>query len=112
MIRRLVNTDGIDCHLVSACPLKYFRRFRDHILKTLDRLDGLMTVHDDMAKYGCAETDKEASAGSWSNRRLEAFLLLCREKGMKLNRNKLKLRCAEISYQGNLVMNDGLKLTT
>ena len=60
----------------------------------LDRLDGLLTVHDDMVIYGIGDTQEEATADH--NAKLLTFLRRCREKGIKLNKKKLKLLCKEI----------------
>lgn len=38
------------------------------------------------------------------------FLAQCREKGIKLNVDKLKLRQREVSYIGHLLTSDGLKI--
>ena len=81
--------------------------FQKRLNQALDRLDGLLTVHDDMVIYGVGETDEEATADH--NNKLQQFLQWCREQGVKLNKKKLKLLCKEIPYMGHLVTADGLR---
>jgi predicted Fe-S protein YdhL (DUF1289 family) len=82
--------------------------FQKRLHQALESLEGLLTVHDDMAIYGVGETEEEAKQDH--DIRLREFLRRCREKGVKLNKKKLKLRCSEIPYLGHLVTRDGLKL--
>ena len=81
--------------------------FQKRLNQALDRLDGLLTVHDDKVIYGVGDTVEEASADH--KRKLQQFLQQCRERGVKLNKKKLKLLCKEIPYMGHLVTADGLK---
>ena len=80
--------------------------FQKRLNEALDRLDGLLTVHDDMIIYGVGETEEEAVADH--NMKLEKFFQCCRQRGVKLNK-KLKLLCKEIPYLGHLVTEEGLK---
>lgn len=73
----------------------------------MDGLSGLLDVHDDMVVYGVDDTDEQADADH--DRNLEKFLQRCREKGIKLNKQKLKLKCTEFPYLGHLVTKEGLK---
>ena len=81
--------------------------FKKRLNQALDRLDGLLTVHDDMVIYGVGETEEEATADH--NTKLRQFLQRCRERGVKLNKKKLKLLRKEIPYMGHLVTANGLK---
>lgn len=81
--------------------------FQKRIHQALDGLPGLLDVHDDMVIYGRGDTDEQADADH--DRNLEKFLQRCREKGVKLNKQKLKLKCTEFPYLGHLVTKDGLK---
>lgn len=56
--------------------------------------------------YGTCHTEEEANADHDSN--LEKFLCKCREKGFKLNKQKLKLKSTEFPYRGHLVTKEGL----
>ena len=81
--------------------------FQKRLHQALDKLDGLLTVHDDLVIYGVGDTDEEARADH--DRKLIALLERCRKRGIKLNKAKLNLRCTEITYLGHLVTNQGLK---
>ena len=78
--------------------------FQKRLNQALDRLDGLLTVHDDMVIYGMGDTEEEATADH--NVKLKQFLQRCRERGVKLNKKKLG---KEIPYMGHLITADGLK---
>ena len=81
--------------------------FQRRLNQALDRLDGLLTIHDDMVVYGVGYTEEEAMADH--SKHLEQFLQRCRQKGVKLNEKKLKVMCKEIPYMGHLVTAGGLK---
>ena len=85
--------------------------FQKRLNQALDRLhvDGLLTVHDDMVIYGMGDTEEEATADH--NVKLKQFLQRCRERerGVTLDRKKLKLLCREILYMEHLITADGLK---
>ena len=81
--------------------------FQKRIHQALDGLPGLLDVHDDIVIYGTGDTDEEANADHDKN--LETFLQRCRHKGIKLNKQKLKLKCTEFPYLGHLVTKEGLK---
>ena len=46
--------------------------FQKRLNQALDRLDGLLTVHDDMVIYGVGDTEEEATTDH--NAKLEQFL--------------------------------------
>ncbi|KAK3728418.1 hypothetical protein QZH41_012269, partial [Actinostola sp. cb2023] len=75
---------------------------RDRIVRYKD----VFEVHDDKVIYGVEETEEEATADH--NKKLQQFLLRCKEKGMKLNKKNLKLKCKEITYLGHLITQNGL----
>ena len=81
--------------------------FQKRLNQALDRLDGLLTIHDDMVIYGVGDTEEEAMADH--NKKLEQFLRRCRQRGVKLNEKKVKVMCKEIPYMGHLVTAGGLK---
>ena len=72
--------------------VKNFKRLN----QALDRLNGLLTIHDDMVVYGVGDTEEEAMADH--NKNLEQLLQRCRQKGVKLNEKKLKVMCKEWPY--------------
>ena len=81
--------------------------FQKRIHPALERLEGMLTIHDDMVKYGVGDTIEEATIDH--NSKLMNFLTTCRENGVKLNRRKLELCCTEIPLMGHLITSDGLK---
>ena len=81
--------------------------FQKRLKQALDRLDGLLSIHDDMVVYGVGDTEEEPMADH--NKNLEQFPQRCRQKGVKLNEKKLKVMCKEIPYMGHLVTAGGLK---
>ena len=96
-------TTGEDYLWVSVSP----EIFQKRIHQALDGLPGLHDVHDDMVIYGIGDTDKQADVDHQRN--LDRFLQRCRQKGIKLNKLKLKLKCTEFPYLGQLVTKEGLK---
>ena len=56
--------------------------------------------------YGVGDTDEQADVDH--DRNLERFMQQCRQKGIKLNKLKLKLKCTGF-YLGHIVTKEGLK---
>ena len=81
--------------------------FQKKLNQALDRLDGVLTVHDDMVIYGVGETEEEATHDH--NKKLKQFLQRFTDRSVKQNKKKLKLKCEEITYLGHLITKDGLK---
>ena len=81
--------------------------FQKRIHQALDGLPGLLDVHDVTDIYGVGNTDEQADVDH--DRNLERFLQRCRQKGIKLNKLKLKLKCTEFPYLRHLVTKEGLK---
>ena len=86
--------------LQATCPLKDYphntvKNFK-RLNQALDRLDRLLTIHDDMVVYGVGDTEEEAMADH--NKNLEQLLQRCGQKGVKLNEKKLKVMCKEWPY--------------
>ena len=52
--------------------------FKKRLHQALGRLDGLLTVNDDMVVYGVGETTEETKADHHG--KLERFLQRCRER--------------------------------
>ena len=73
----------------------------------LEGLNGVEPIFDDILLYSVGETDAEALSDHGT--KLRALFQRCRNKGIKLNKEKLKLRCSEVSFMGHTVSKDGLK---
>ena len=81
-----------------------FQRRLDNALKCLN---GVEPIFDDILLYGVGETDAEALNDY--DTKLRALFQRCSDKGIKLKKEKLKLRCSEVSFMGHTVSKDGLK---
>ena len=88
---------------ISPSSEEFQRRLED----PLEGLTGVKPIHDDILIYGCGDSDDEALADHDTN--LEALFQRCREKNIKLNKDKLRLRQKEVSYMGHVISADGLK---
>lgn len=65
-------------------------------------------IFDDILLFfGVGETQAEALSDH--DAKLKALFERCRTKGIKLNKNKLKLRCKEVKFMGHVICQDGLK---
>lgn len=62
---------------------------------------------DDIIVYGCGQTMESAIQDH--DRNLTAFLQRAREVGLKLNKDKFKLRQTEVKYMGNILTADGIR---
>ena len=68
------------------------------MIQTLEGLDGVLNIADDILIYGVGDSTEEANADH--DRKLEALLQRCRERGIALNRDKLKLRLKRATCMG------------
>lgn len=88
---------------ISPAP-EYFQHRLD---QAIEGLPGVRTVADDILITGEGDTLQEAVKDHDKN--LLALLARCREKGVKLSKEKFKLRMSEVPYVGHLLTKDGLK---
>ena len=74
--------------------------FQRKLLEALEELRGIVCIADDVIIHGrnMAEHDHH----------LSGFLQCCKEKGIKLNRDKLELRLSEVTFIGHRITQDGL----
>lgn len=82
--------------------------FQRKLTFALEGLPGIYIIADDVLITGQGETQELAERDH--DEKLKAFLARCREKGIKLNADKLKLKQREVSYIGHLLTSDGLKI--
>ncbi|CAB4008143.1 Transposon Ty3-G Gag-Pol poly [Paramuricea clavata] len=59
-------------------------------------------IADDILVYGTDEKDHDKN--------FERLLERCKEKSIKLTKDKLELKCKEVSFHGHLLTNEGLKV--
>lgn len=64
-------------------------------------------IFDDIPIYGVGATRAEATADH--DRRLLALLERCRSRGIKINKDKCKLRLPEVTFKAHVTSEDGLK---
>lgn len=74
--------------------------FAKKLAEALDRLPGVICIADDVVIHGATEEEHD--------NRLENFLLRCRQKGIKLNKDKLELKMREITFMGHRIGASGL----
>ena len=76
--------------------------FQKRLLEAVDGLTGVVCVADDIIIHGQTLDDH--------NSNLEAFFQRCKEKGVRLNRNKLELRKEAITFRGHRITKNGLEV--
>ncbi|KAJ8049077.1 hypothetical protein HOLleu_01650 [Holothuria leucospilota] len=75
--------------------------------QNLEGLSGIHIIADDILITGKGETMQEAYRDHDKN--LIAFLERCRERSIKLNKEKFNLHCEEINFMGHTLTANGLK---
>ena len=88
---------------ISPAPEEFQRRLDN----ALQGLDGVMPIFDDTLIFGAGNTETEAMADH--DAKLRALMQCCHEKGIKLNKEKLKLCCKEVPFMGHIISANGLK---
>lgn len=88
---------------ISPAPEEFQRRLE----YALEGLDGIKPIFDDILVFGVGETETEALSDH--DAKLTALLERCRATGIKLNKEKLKLRRKEVKFMGHVICQDGLK---
>ena len=81
--------------------------FADRIHAALSGLNNIAIIADDILVAGSGQNEAEAIADH--NRNLRALLNRCREKGIKLNKQKLKLNRSSIVFCGHQLNQDGVR---
>ena len=81
--------------------------FQKRVNQALEGLEGIRNITYDILIYGVGD---ENEARIDHDRKLEALLNRCRERGVVLNKNKLKLHISEVSFMGHIFSKEGLKI--
>ncbi len=76
--------------------------------QALDGLNGIVNIADDILVYGVGETKEVATKDH--DTKLVNLLNRCRDCGIALNPDKLKLRLAEVEFMGHILTGDGVKI--
>ena len=88
---------------VSPAPDEFQRRLNH----ALENLKGVLPIHDDILIYGEGTTEEEALQDH--DRNLLQLMQRCKEKNIKLNKEKVKLRSKEVPFMGHVIISEGLK---
>ncbi|XP_048732746.2 uncharacterized protein K02A2.6-like [Ostrea edulis] len=70
--------------------------FQRRMDEALSGIHGIKAIHDDIVVYGCGNSDDEAIRDH--DKKLSTLLERCREKGIKINKDKMKLKLRSVSY--------------
>ena len=88
---------------ISSAPEEYQRR-QD---QTVEGLPGVRSIIDDILIYGEGDTEEEAIADH--DVKFRALMERCKERNLKLNKDKLSLKMKEVKFIGHLITRKGLK---
>ena len=88
---------------ISPAPEEFQRRLDT----ALAGLEGVVPIFDDILVYGVGETKAEAIENH--DQRLTTLLECCKNKDIKLNKEKCKFRPSEVSFMGHVISAEGLK---
>ena len=81
--------------------------FQKRVNLVLEGLEGILNIADDILVYGVGDTVEQANADH--DKKLEVLLLRCRERGVALNKDKLKLRVKRVKFMGHVLTDNGLE---
>jgi len=70
-------------------------------------LKGVRPIHDNILIYRAGRTEEEALQDH--DRNLLQLMQRCKEKNIKLNKEKVKLRSKEVPFMGHVITSEGLK---
>ena len=87
---------------ISSAPEEYQRR-QD---QTVEGLPGVRSIIDDILIYGEGDTEEEAIADH--DVKFRALMERCKERNLKLNKDKLSLKMKEVNFIGHLITSKGL----
>ena len=81
--------------------------FQESLHDKLRGLGGIHIIADDILVVGKGIDHNDATRDHDSH--LLALLQRCQESGIKLNKEKMKLRCTEVPYMGHTLTSEGMK---
>ena len=99
----MADIGGVDIFGLSVSP----EIFQKRVNQSIEGLDGVLNIADDILSYGVGETEVIANADH--DRKLQALLERCKERGMVLNQDKLKLRITRLKFMGHILTANGLE---
>ena len=80
--------------------------FQKKLHMALENIDGIVCIADDILVYGIGDTYEDAVRDHDS--KLIKLFERCREKGIKLNKDKVVLRQKEVTFLGHKISDKGL----
>lgn len=81
--------------------------FEKRVNQTLGRLECVLNIADDIFINGVGDSAEQANADH--DRKLEILLQRCRERGIAVNRDKIKLRLTRVKFLGHVLTDHGLE---
>lgn len=82
--------------------------FQKRLLQQIANLPGIACVADDIIVYGVGDTRSEADVNH--DIRLRNLLKRCRERKIKLNKEKIEMTTDRIHFFGNIISSKGLEV--
>ena len=82
--------------------------FQRQINHALDGLDGIVNIADDILVFSVGETKENAEKDH--DTKLNNLLHRCKERGIALNPEKLKLRMDEVAFMEYILTDKGVKI--
>ena len=82
--------------------------FQKRVNQTLEGLEGVLDITDDILIYGVGNTEEEANLDH--DRKLLKFLERYHCMGVALNPEKLKLQRKKVTFMGHELTNEGIKI--
>ena len=81
--------------------------FQKRLNQVIEGLEGVLNIADDILIYGVEETEVAANADH--DRKFQALLKRCRDRGIVVNKDKLKLRVKRVKFMGHVLTANGLE---
>ena len=88
---------------IKSAPEEFQRRLDE----CLEGLENISVTHDDKVIFGSGETTEEATASH--DVAFKALLDRCRERGLKLNKKKLRFKLSKVAYMAHILGSEGLQ---
>ena len=85
-------------------PPEEFQRRMDI---TVGSLDGTKAIADDILVFSAGSTQEEAEKSH--DERLTAVLERCRQKGVRLHKDKMQFKQQKVAYMGHVITSDRLQ---
>lgn len=81
--------------------------FQMRLTASLEGLDGMICIADDILVYGEGHTFEDAQVDH--DRRFIALIECCIQRSIKLNASKLRFKLKEVKFMGTIISDNGLK---